>query len=207
MTTRNPNNERYMNSDEKPQGKTRKSAASAKPATKAAASVQIQSKATKKAKSKELVASEKQRRREERRNYLHPQTPEYKKWHRVWVIVLVIALILTLSGLLMSNFLDVDTRTSMTVVIVGDVFLVIAILLDVLKLSKMRSAYAAGKRADKSKKASAQRKEEAKKIAEHDATDKRTQEYKAAQQVKAEEAQAKEEKKKKSKNPFSVKNI
>ena len=206
MSTRNPMNERYSSDAEKPAGKTRKSAASAKPVSKAASSVHIEEKKSSgKQKSSSARASQKQKERAARREYLNPDTPEYKKLHAVWVVMIVIAIALTAIGLIIGNVLD-NHSMGMAMVIVGDIFLVIGILLDIFKLSKMRARYAEEKTKDKSKAATAKKKAEAKEIAEEDKNDKRTQEYRAAQKVKAEEAEQKSAKKK-SKNPFSVKNV
>ncbi len=95
MSQRNPMNDRYQ-SDEV-QGKTRKSAASAKPATKAASSVIIESTektpAEKRRARKEARRAEGQRQRELDRKYYNPNTPRYKKLRAIWVVCLVMAVV------------------------------------------------------------------------------------------------------------------
>lgn len=90
-------NERYNN--ETPMGKTRKSAASAKPKAKAASSVHIQSaektpqqkKAARKAKEKQ----DREKRRALNRKYYNPPTKRYKTLRRIWWVVLVSAIVCT----------------------------------------------------------------------------------------------------------------
>ena len=89
-------NDRYQ--DEGPKGTTRKSAASAKPKSKAAASVHIQS-STKTP--QERKAEQKARRKAERakqneldRKYYNPPTAEYKRLRRLWWVVLIAAVLM-----------------------------------------------------------------------------------------------------------------
>lgn len=96
MTQRNFMNERYQGDERK--GTTRRSAASAKPKTKAAASVHVQS-ATKTPQQKKAEA--KARRKEERarqneldRKYYNPPTKEYKNLRRAWWVVLIAAVVM-----------------------------------------------------------------------------------------------------------------
>lgn len=97
MSQRNPMNERYTS--EERSGTTRKSAASAKPKTKAAASVVIQptekSAQQKKADAKAARKKAEAEQRELDRKYYKPDTPEYKKLRRIWIVCLVGAVLAT----------------------------------------------------------------------------------------------------------------
>lgn len=97
MSQRNPMNERYTT--EKHTGTTRKSAASAKPKTKAAGTVvQGTSKKTpqqRKQEQKEARKKEQQRQRELDRKYYKPDTARYKKLKRIWWGSLVAAVLCT----------------------------------------------------------------------------------------------------------------
>ena len=92
MSQRNPMNERYTS--EERTGVTRKSAASAKPKSKAAASVTVKSakktpeqrKAAEKAARKEAAAKQ----REVERKYYKPDTPRYKRLRAIWWVVFII---------------------------------------------------------------------------------------------------------------------
>ena len=111
MSQRNPLNERYQTERT---GKTRKSAASAKPTSKAASSVRME---TKKApekrgffgqrKSSTTEPSKKdgevQRATKEHVNTYNPDTPEYHKWRRIWLVTLVCALVLTLASMFVTQ--------------------------------------------------------------------------------------------------------
>ncbi|MBQ3301704.1 MAG: hypothetical protein IJH04_06140, partial [Eggerthellaceae bacterium] len=109
MSTRNPMNERYLGDGV--QGKTRKSAASAKPANKAASSVHEPAKKT----AKEKKAEAKQRQREAEARYaaerrvasqmnaeVEEQTvsrsTQYQRLRRRYWIFLAIGLVLTIVG-------------------------------------------------------------------------------------------------------------
>ena len=91
MSQRNPMNERYTT--EKHTGSTRKSAASAKPKTKAAASVTLgttkKTQQQRKAEAKAARKKEQDRQRELDRKYYKPDTERYKKLKRLWWASLV----------------------------------------------------------------------------------------------------------------------
>jgi uncharacterized membrane protein YcjF (UPF0283 family) len=108
MTQRSPQNARNLNNASK--GKSRKSASSAKIASKAASSVYTRSKdakskaspkgpgagATKASSSTEtkaVPAAEQVRRRERAMVSLMKDMPEYKKWRRIWWILMAIAIV------------------------------------------------------------------------------------------------------------------
>lgn len=199
MSTRNPMNERYQD-ETKPKGKTRKSAASAKPVSKAASSVHVEVKEAPKKGGKRKSNGKKAA--ENPRNLRHPNTPEYKKWHRIWIAAIVVAIALTLIGLLARNLFDAGPA-AIAMVVVGDVMLIAAVLVDVFKLSRMRTRYAQQLRDDKSKETRRRRAQEAAELKEALEKDARAQDLKAVREGKAIQA----EKKKKSLNPFSTKNI
>lgn len=98
MSQRNPMNERYTT--EKHTGTTRKSAASAKPKTKAAGTVTLgTSKKTpqeRKAEQKQARKQEQARQRELDRKYYKPDTPRYKMLRRIWWASLAGAILCTL---------------------------------------------------------------------------------------------------------------
>lgn len=206
MTTRSPMNERYQDSG-KPQGKTRKSAASAKPVKKAASSVRME---TKEAPKKGLFGgkknsgsnNKKKGTGEDPKRLYHPDTPEYKRWHILWMVAIIVAVVLTLGGLLARNLLDAG-NIAIAMVVVGDVLLIAAVLVDVFKLSRMRTRYAQQMREDKTKATKRRREQEAAERREAIENDARAQDIKAVKQGKALQA----EKKKKSLNPFSTKNV
>lgn len=151
MTQRNPMNERYQQEDRK--GTTRKSAASAKPVAKAAASVHIegqkttsggmwsraQSQANKKANTKKKT--DKQREREMRARYYDPQTPEYKKWRKYWWISIVIALVFTTGSFAVQMAGITDPTVSYVLLGVGYAALIFAIYADMGKVRKIRRDY------------------------------------------------------------------
>lgn len=196
MSTRNPMNDRYKSDETKPVGKTRKSAASAKPVSKAASSVRMETKGSDNSKSGLFG---KRKSSAGNRDRLVPDTPEYKKWHKIWIGVIVAAIALTLIGLFARNLLHAS-NVAMGLVIVGDVLLVASILIDILKLSKMRTAYAKQVRMSKSK-ANKAKVREANAQAKENANSSRAKEIEAVQKAKADKP------KKKSLNPFSTKNI
>lgn len=95
MSQRNPMNERY-NSDTK-RGVTRKSAASAKPKSKAAGTVTVGTKkktpAERKAAQKAARKAEQDRQRELDKKYYKPDTERYKKLRRTWWLALIGAVV------------------------------------------------------------------------------------------------------------------
>lgn len=94
MSQRNPMNERYQQEDRK--GATRKSAATAKPKSKAASSVHIQSAEKTKAQKKAEAKAKRQKQAELDRMYYNPPTEEYKRLRRIWWVLLGGAIILTI---------------------------------------------------------------------------------------------------------------
>lgn len=97
MATRNPMNKRYQGDGV--EGQSRKSAASAKPKTKAASSVRMKTApVTKQDKQKAQAAQEKADRKAANARLSaagSPTDPKYKYWRRWWWITLVIAILAT----------------------------------------------------------------------------------------------------------------
>ena len=186
MTQRNPMNERYQ-SDERT-GKTRKSAASAKPVSKAGASVRVAG-GKKQAASRGFLsrlsgggnaaASKKQQEREPRARYYNPDTPEYHRWRRYWWVSIVLALSLTALSFVVQIAIPDSAVASYVLLGVGYALLIFAIWVDMGKVRKIRRAYAdrmmagrskAATRARKAEKAAAQKEAaEARKLGEAEA--------------------------------------
>ncbi len=141
MSQRNPMNERYTAEDRT--GTTRKSAASAKPKSKAASSVTVktakktpeQRKAAEKAARKEAAAKQ----REVERKYYKPDTPRYKRLRAIWWVLLIAAIGCTTLSFVgqgaMPQWLGVTT------LILAYVFIIAAFVLDFWKIKKERLAY------------------------------------------------------------------
>lgn len=142
MSTRNFQNERY--SDENAgSGSTRKSAASAKPKAKAAASVTVQSaKKTPQQRKAEQKAAQRQARDEQRRidrKYYTPDTDRYKFLRRMWWGCLI--------GAIGSTAVSWFTREiepgwiSMVFMVLAYALIIGAFYLDFSKIRKERMAY------------------------------------------------------------------
>ena len=142
MSQRNPMNERYTS--EERTGVTRKSAASAKPKSKAAASVTVKSakktpeqrKAAEKAARKEAAAKQ----REVERKYYKPDTPRYKRLRAIWWVMLIAAIGCTTLSFVGQGALP--QWLSVTTLIAAYVFIIGAFVLDFWKIKKERVAYA-----------------------------------------------------------------
>ena len=141
MSQRNPMNERYTS--EERTGVTRKSAASAKPKSKAAASVTVKSakktpeqrKAAEKAARKEAAAKQ----REVERKYYKPDTPRYKRLRAIWWVMLIAAIGCTTLSFVGQGALP--QWLSVTTLIAAYVFIIGAFVLDFWKIKKERVAY------------------------------------------------------------------
>lgn len=141
MSQRNPMNERYTS--DKHVGTTRKSAASAKPKSKAAASVTMgTSKKTpqqRKVEQKEARKKEQDRQRELDRKYYKPDTERYKKLKRIWWLSLAGAVVCTLLSWLLRS---VEPTWLAFICLFGAYALIIfAFYLDFSKIRKERRAY------------------------------------------------------------------
>ena len=115
MAQRNPMNERYTVEGNMP-GKTRRSASSAKPKTKAASTVMEAGKGAKKggkggAKSKEQRRQERAESREERAQIDQmvakaPKSPRYRMLRKIWAVSLVVAILCTIAAFAINSNAD-----------------------------------------------------------------------------------------------------
>ena len=141
MSQRNPMNERYT-SEERP-GKTRKSAASAKPKSKAASSVTVKSaKKTPEQKKAEEKAARKAaaaKQREVERKYYKPDTPRYKRLRLIWWVLLIAAIGCTTLSFVGQSVLS--PTASIVILVLAYVFIISAFVLDFWKIKKERVAY------------------------------------------------------------------
>lgn len=141
MSQRNPMNERYQS--DKRQGTTRKSAASAKPKSKAAASVTYSApKKDPKAKKAELKAQRKaasERQREIDAKYSKPDTERYKKLRRIFWASMIAAVVCVAASWLLRTVQP--EWLAMGALILGYVFIIFAFYIDFSKVRKERSAY------------------------------------------------------------------
>jgi len=176
MTQRNPLNERYT-TDEKI-GKTRKSAASAKPVSKAASSVRVEGsssnqstgllgRANAKANKNANKNAEKKASKEERLRYYDVPTDEYKKWRRIWWITIIVALVATAVSFFLQTRGENFLRISAVLLFAGYAFLIAAIIIDFAKVRKIRKEYQYVMTSSRSKEVTAMRK--AQKKAEREA--------------------------------------
>ncbi|WP_165043347.1 hypothetical protein [Adlercreutzia sp. ZJ138] len=149
MTQRNPMNERYT-VEGKRKGTTRKSAASAKPTTKAASSVRIESTSKKKKGGKAATpkqkAEEKQTKARVReiegileRKYYTPPTNEFKQARRAWWCLLIVAIICTIGTWVGQGKLPTPALYSLLFAAYAGI--IGALVLDFTKIRKMRNAY------------------------------------------------------------------
>lgn len=144
MSQRNPMNERYT-VEGKMEGKTRKSAASAKPKSKAASSVRVESakktpqqkKAEEKARRKEEAA----RQRELDAKYYKPDTERYKKLRRAWWLCLIGAAVCTIVSFAFQASMPV--WLAFGILIAAYALIILAFYIDFSKIKKERAAYQA----------------------------------------------------------------
>ncbi len=141
MSQRNPMNERYQS--DKRQGTTRKSAASAKPKSKAAASVTYSApKKDPKAKKAELKAQRKaetDRQREIDRKYSTPDTARYRKLRRIFWAAMVGAIACVAASWMLRAVQP--EWLAMAALICGYVLIIFAFYIDLSKVRKERRAY------------------------------------------------------------------
>lgn len=141
MTQRNPLNERYTTDQH--HGTTRKSAASAKPKAKAAASVRIQpaekTPEQKKAERKAQRKEERAKQAELDNKYYNPPTDRYKKLRRLWWVLLISAIICTIAAFAgRSTF----PAVALYIILAGAyIFCIAAIILDCTAIKKERKNY------------------------------------------------------------------
>ncbi|MBQ9690492.1 MAG: hypothetical protein IJV62_00025 [Eggerthellaceae bacterium] len=138
MSQRNPMNQRYT--QENREGSTRKSASSLKPKSKAAASVTISS--GEKTPQEKKAAKRKQRAEEAeiRSLYYNPPTPEYRKMRKIWFVLIMVAVSLTVIGSILS-WRGISDQYSWVIIIVAYAFIIAAIWIDIVKIRKIREAY------------------------------------------------------------------
>ncbi len=100
MTRRSPMNKRYQNEQRsnEPTGSTRKSAASAK-IKRAAPSKKAAKPQTRREK---IMASARAGQAKSSRTAPIPDSPEYKKWRRIWWIMILVALVTLVPALIMN---------------------------------------------------------------------------------------------------------
>lgn len=165
MSQRNPMNERYQSEERK--GATRKSAAAAKPATKAAASVRIQGAKPEKPKGffARLAAGGNQQQAAKRTSTQHRallenpvDNPEFVKWRRVWMGCLILAVLLTVGSFIAMQAAPEDFFLSYGLLGCGYAFLIAGLVVDFTKVKKARRASLPASAAGKSKAATAARK-------------------------------------------------
>ncbi|WP_206214548.1 hypothetical protein [Adlercreutzia sp. ZJ242] len=141
MTQRNPMNERYT-SDERP-GKTRKSAASAKPKTQAAASVIVKTtEKTPQQKKAERKAERKKAQAEQRaldRKYYKPDTKRYKTLRLWWWVTLIGAIACTAVSFLGRELMP--DAVALGVLFAAYALIIIAFYIDMSPIRKERRAY------------------------------------------------------------------
>ena len=152
MTQRNPMNKRNLS--DKSSGSSRRSAGSAKPKSKAGASVY---QASAKAKKKQQDQKSKDKQREERQAaqrrvaMLSEQVKDradYKKWRRIWWIVIVIAIIavggswlfsyMVRQGQLPESLSNASGAVSVAGLIIGYAAIIAALVIDFRKIRKFR---------------------------------------------------------------------
>lgn len=139
MTQRNPMNERYQG--EPPKGQTKKSAASAKPKTKAAASVYVRSAEKTPKEKKEIRKQQRSRQAELDRMYYNPPTAEYKRLRRLWWVFLVAAIVLTALGMFAPQWIPGVEGVQWVCIIPAYACIIAALWLDFSKIRKVRRAY------------------------------------------------------------------
>lgn len=139
MSQRNPMNDRYQTDERK--GQTRRSAASVKPKTKAASSVRVVSATKTPQQKKAAKKAERQKQQAESMQYQTPPTEEFKKWRKIWWGLLIGAIVMVaLSFAARMMFPEMEVLT-LVILGVGYVGIIGALLVDFLKIRKLRRAY------------------------------------------------------------------
>ncbi len=140
MSQRNPMNDRYTTEDRK--GVARKSAASAKPKTKAAASVTIKETKTPQEKKAAAKAARKKEQDEQRhldRMYYKPDTVRYRHLRQLWWLCLGCAVVVVAIMFLARAYLATQAFT--VLLILAYVFIIAAFYIDFSKIRKERREY------------------------------------------------------------------
>ena len=137
MSQRNPMNDRYQTDEHK--GQTRKSAASAKPKTKAASSVRMEPAVKTKQQKKAAQKAERSKQTQLDRKYYNPPTPQYKKLRKIWWGLLIAAIVFTALSFLGRTWLP--EVASYIVLGVAYACIIGALYVDFSKIRKVRRAY------------------------------------------------------------------
>jgi len=146
MTTRSPNNPRYQK-DAELEGKSRRSAASAKPKMKAAATVTTASEPTTRAeKRKARAARRAESRKDEQRmdSMGTPTDPKYKYWRRWWWVLLIAAIATTaISWIVRVQFGSDGVPLTLSYIMLGlaYAFIIAAIVVDFKMIRPIRKAW------------------------------------------------------------------
>lgn len=149
MSQRNPMNERYTTDEHK--GQTRKSAATMKPKTKAAASVRVVAPTKTKQQKKVEKKASNQKQTQVDRKYYNPPTAEYKKLRRLWWILLVAAIAMTGFSWLARTWFPTNEMVSYVGLGLAYVLIIAALYIDFSKIRKVRRAYQEEMEASKTK--------------------------------------------------------
>lgn len=156
MTQRNPMNDRYQS--EEHHGTTRRSAASAKPKSKAAASVRVQPKEKTKQQKRAEKKVARQKQSELDRKYYNPPTEEYKRLRKIWWVLLIGAIIMVALSWLARSVLP--EGASYVTLGLSYLLIIAALYVDLSKVRKVRRAYREKMEAGKSKEQRALEKQE-----------------------------------------------
>jgi len=138
VSQRNPMNDRYQ-SDVK--GQTKKSAASMKPKSKAAASVYIKPSGHTPQEKKAIKKQQRAKQAELDRMFYNPPTERYKKLRRIWWFCLIAAIVLTVLGMVLPNLFPGAVWASWGCIIPAYAFIIAAVWLDFSKIRKVRREY------------------------------------------------------------------
>ena len=141
MSQRNPLNDRYQTDEVR--GKTRKSAASAKPKSQAAASVVVKApKKTPKERREAEKAARKKAQAEQReldRKYYTPDTDRYRKLRKIWWALLVGAVLCTVVSFFFRS--QLPEGVALAVLLAAYALIIAAFYIDFSKIRKERRAY------------------------------------------------------------------
>ena len=165
MSTRNPMNERYT-VEEKVQGKTRKSASSAKLVSRTATVVDPPEKTKKQKKAEQRERDAKMAEKRGSVPYGEvEQTDAYKRLRRIWWGVLIGAVVFTIVSWYMGTRESL-VGYSFVPLVAAYVLIIFAFYLDFAKIRKLRNNYNAGRLGSKSKSARAAQKKHAAEVRE-----------------------------------------
>ena len=132
-------NDRYQT--DKVKGQTKKSAASAKPKQKAAASVYVRPAGKTKAEKKAIRKQQQAKQRELDRMYYNPPTQEYKNLRRIWWVLLIAAIIITAISFFARDI--IPEGMSIFTLVLAYACIIGALYIDFAKIRKVRRKYQA----------------------------------------------------------------